>query len=740
LPERVSIFLCGDMSERSVDDSLPIDVRQAIDACCDRFEQAWLAGEMPRLRDYVGDLSPSAAPFLLRELIAIEMEYARDASGDRIALADVVARHPEFAGELASSLAKRPALRTAAGEGDAVHASRAGEATVRQTGSRGLHIRCPHCQVGLELLADAPLDDINCSVCGSNFSLTGCDRNAEAAQQPKQVGRFQLTSRIGVGGFGTVWKARDTELDREVAIKIPRKGQLNGAEFELFFREARAAAQLRHRNIVPVHEVGRDGDTIFIVSDLILGESLAAWLKEQNPSTREMTGLLAKVADSLHYAHERGVVHRDFKPSNVMIDQEGEPHLMDFGLAKREAGEVTMTVDGRIMGTPAYMSPEQASGATHWVDRRTDIYSLGIVLFEVLTGELPFRGNIQMQIRERLNADPPDPRRLNQRAPRDLSTICLKCLEREPNRRYGTAQEVAEELRRYLRGEPIAARPISRLERLARWARRNPAPATAALLTMVLAVAGPVTAIVIYSQSSTIVSQLKERNLLLVQQAQKLDEGSGKNRVLSARLEAVLETRPDKLPLAGDVHQFVISNLLDSQYRNLNESLADESLPLSAKARGHLGLAYLFTELNQPEKAQGQFRLATSALETLHRESPENLAWSAGLSDCYAQLATIGKSLTDPAVDSYQTKAIELRRQIARQSGTVENKLALLDTTYAAATPDRESAKEWEQLRSDVQGNWPSDPNEFYELACFLTHRAAALSEGQVQNSKASSE
>jgi serine/threonine protein kinase len=728
------------MSGHSVDDALPIDVRQAIDACCDRFEQAWLAGETPRLGEYASDFPPSAAQYLFRELVAIEMEYARNESGDRLALADVLARHPEFASELASSLAKMPTLRTVAGEGPAVHTSRVGVATVRQTDSRGLHIRCPHCQVGLELLADARLDDINCSVCGSNFSLTACERDAEAGQQPKQVGRFQLTSRIGVGGFGTVWKARDTELDREVAIKIPRKGQLNGAEIELFFREARAAAQLRHRNIVPVHEVGREGDTIFIVSDLILGESLAVWLKEQNPSTREMTGLLAKVADSLHYAHERGVVHRDFKPSNVMIDQEGEPHLMDFGLAKREAGEVTMTIDGRIMGTPAYMSPEQASGTTHWVDRRTDIYSLGIVLFEVLTGELPFRGNIQMQIRERLSADPPDPRRLNQRAPRDLSTICLKCLEREPNRRYGTAQEVAEELRRYLRGEPIAARPISRLERLARWARRNPALAAAVLLTMLLAVAGPVAAIVIHSQSSTIVSQLQERNLLLVQQAQKLDEGSATNRDLTAKLESVLATRPDELPLAADVHQFVIGNLLDSKYGELNQALSDISLPSSTKARGHLGLAYLFVELNQPDKAQDQFRLATTLLENLHREFSENLAWSTGLSDCYAQLATIGKVLGDPAVNSYQTKAMELRRQIARQSDTVENKLALLDATYAAAKPDKKFAKEWEQLRGDVQRNWPSDPNEFYELACFLTHRTAALSDGEVQNTRVSSD
>ena len=278
---------------------------------------------------------------------------------------------------------------------------------MRATGSRGLHIRCPHCQVALELLADAPLNAINCSGCGSNFSLIDGDADNNASRTLQQIGRFQLLSRIGIGGFGTVWKAHDAELDRAVALKIPRKGQLSAKEEEFFFREARAAAQLRHSNIVPVHEVGRDGDTIFIVSDLILGESLANWLREQHPSTRDMVVLLAKVADALHFAHEHGIVHRDFKPSNVIIDQQGEPHLMDFGLAKREVGEVTMTIDGQVVGTPAYMSPEQAAGSTHWVDRRTDIYSLGVVLFEVLTGELPFRGNAQMQIRERLSADAP---------------------------------------------------------------------------------------------------------------------------------------------------------------------------------------------------------------------------------------------------------------------------------------------------------------------------------------------
>jgi hypothetical protein len=737
------------MNGPSVDDSLPIGVRRAIDACCDRFEQAWLAGEIPRLVDFVGDVPASAAQFLLCELVAIEMEHARDALGNRLAPAEVVARHPEFAAELANAFEAMPTLRTSVSLEPAANLSLAGHDSVRHTGSHGLHIRCPHCRVALELLADTRLDDINCSVCGSNFSLVDCERDREATRQPKQIGRFQLTSRVGVGGFGTVWQARDTELDRRVAIKIPRKGQLDGTGMELFFREARAAAQLRHPNIVPVHEVGRDGDTIFIVSDLILGESLAVWLKEQYPSTREMAVLLAKVADALHYAHERGVVHRDFKPSNVMIDQDGEPHLMDFGLAKREAGEVTMTIDGQIVGTPAYMSPEQASGGTHWVDRRTDIYSLGVVLFEVLTGELPFRGNAQMQIRERLSADPPDPCRLNQRAARDLSTICLKCLEREPNRRYGTAREVAEELHRYLRGEPIAARPISPLGRLARWGRRNPAIATAMLLTMVLAIAGPAAAIVIYSQSSKIASQLEENNQLVVAQERKLDELAARNRKLVAERDAALAVGAGDRPPAPDFQQTLIGALISSQYEQLNATLADNSLPADTRARGRLGLAYLLADLNEHEKAHDQLRDAVAILQKLHADSPNNPTWTAGLRDSYALLASVGKKLGDSAANQYRANAIELSQQIARTSNSLDSRIELLNSMTALENEDLPQLRsnlnlEWKKeilrLHGDVESRWPTDPTELYELACYLTHRRPTLLEGGSENAKAPSD
>lgn len=393
------------------------------------------------------------------------------------------------------------------------------EATIEHsTGrSRGLHIRCPHCTNPVELLADTPFEDITCRTCGSTFNLAVREDQTAMATALGKVGRFELVSRLGVGGFGTVWKARDKELDRVVTIKIPRKGQLSENELQQFFREARSAAQLRHPNIVPVYEVGREEDTIFIVGAFVRGVVLSDWLTGHKPDLREVCRICKTIAQALHHAHEHGVIHRDMKPSNVMLDQANVPHLMDFGLAKRDTNEITMTVEGQILGTPAYMSPEQAGGRSHWTDQRTDIYSLGVMMFEMLTGEKPFRGNAQMQVHQRLTEDAPDPRKLNRHLPRDLATMCLKCLERDPNRRYANCQQIVDEFDRFLQGLPILSRPVSRTERLIRWCKRKPALATAAVLTMILAVAGPAAAWRINGQRNRLEDLLGEKNDLIQQ-------------------------------------------------------------------------------------------------------------------------------------------------------------------------------------------------------------------------------
>src|SRR6058998_2076107 len=315
-------------------------------------------------------------------------------------------------------------------------------------------------------------------------------KTARAVELLGELGDYELLEELGRGGQGVVFRARQKSLNRTVALKVISLGQwASKAHLKRFRREAEAAASLEHPGIVPIHEVGeRDGCCYFSMK-FVEGGQLDEVVKREPIPIRRAVELIAKVARTVHYAHDHGILHRDIKPGNILLDAKGEPHLTDFGLARLLETKSTVTHTMDVLGTPSYMAPEQAVGNNARVSSATDIYGLGAVLYQLLTGHPPFAGGTTYEtVRLVLDTEPRQPRLWNPKIDRDLATICLKCLEKDPKRRYSSALALAEDLERWLKYEPIRAHRTGIFTRGRKWARRNPTSALLAALWLAFAV------------------------------------------------------------------------------------------------------------------------------------------------------------------------------------------------------------------------------------------------------------
>ena len=393
-----------------------------------------------------------------------------------------------------------------------------GKASRLPDGARGRRARCPAC--GHTFAVPASAAATQAQPPADTLLTTPPSRKPAASTPqtlPERLGRFLIKERLGAGAFGAVYRAHDPQLGREVALKVPHPGSLTEPrQAERFLREGRAVAGLHHPHIVPVFDAGQDGAVHYLAAAFIPGRTLAHECAGGPLAFRRAAELVRQLAEALAYAHTKGIIHRDVKPANVLLDERGEAHLADFGLAHRaDEGDEALTREGAVLGTPAYMAPEQAEGQHGEPLPASDQYSLGAVLYELLTGEAPFSGPPAIVLYNVLHCEPEPVRKLNAQVPPELEAVCLKALAKRPEDRYGDCAALADDLRRWGEGLPVQARPLRMAERCLRWLKREPRLAALAGLTVVCLLLTSVLAVARAQE----LSANKERTRELVAQA-----------------------------------------------------------------------------------------------------------------------------------------------------------------------------------------------------------------------------
>jgi non-specific serine/threonine protein kinase/serine/threonine-protein kinase len=452
-------------------------------------------------------------------------------------------------------------------------------------------------------------------------------------------GDYELLEEVARGGMGVVYKARQVSLNRIVALKMILAGQLaSEGEVQRFYTEAQAAANLQHPNIVAVHEVGQHEGQHYFSMDYVEGKSLAQLVRENPLPAVKAAGYMKTIAEAIEYAHQRGTLHRDLKPANVLIDAFDQPRVTDFGLAKRIDGTAQLTSTGSLMGTPSYMPPEQAGANDGKVGPASDVYSLGAVLYELVTGRPPFLGeSLVVTLNQVLNTEPVSPRLLNPEVPRDLETICLKCLQKEPSKRYETGAALADEIGRFLKHEPIHARPVGALERTWRWCRRNPLVASLVSAVSVL--------LLISAIGGTTLALIVNRNARLADQKTEdaLRREAETNAVLGFVEKRIFAAARPEGESGGLGRAVTLRQAIESALPYVKQSFTNQPL---IEARLRLTLGRSFNLLDDGRTGAKQEEVAR-ALYTQHLgpDHPDTLMSVFNLADSYQRLGRYNDAL-----------------------------------------------------------------------------------------------
>ncbi len=501
-----------------------------------QFEVAHKSGAMPTIEEFLERAATDQRESTFAELLRIDLCY-RTTAHESATIADYVGRFPDMEAVVHTAFATFPVpspdgetnkavpstaetddrtIMQSQAEGDVTlppgtslpataSAENDYEATLPPDGSMDVTLP-PRGDMDVTL---PPHEDMDVTLpphgdIDATLPPDGSGPRPSAEIKIRDFGDYELLQEIARGGMGVVFKARHTKLQRIVALKMILSGQLaDEKEVQRFYAEAEAAANLDHPGIVPIYEVGEHAGQHFFSMGFVEGASLQARLIDGPLPPAEAAEITAQIAEAVHHAHQHGVIHRDLKPSNVLLDVAGHPRVTDFGLAKQVEGDSDLTATGQILGTPSYMPPEQAAGKLERINEKSDVYSLGGVFYALLTGRPPFQaGNAVDTLMQVMDTEPVSPSQLNAAIPIDLETICLKCLQKEPERRYASAEEVSADLKRYLGGEPILARPVGRLEKTWKWCRRNAAVASLLATCAALLVSGTVVSTVLWWQAA----------------------------------------------------------------------------------------------------------------------------------------------------------------------------------------------------------------------------------------------